>query len=275
MYLVSGATGNAGREVVRALLDQGAAVRALVRSADTPLPDGVERAVGDLDRPESVRPWLDGVDGIFGLPGYSGTATILAEADRAGVRRLVQLSGVSAGSGDRSNAITRYMIDSEDLARTCGLSWTIVRPSMFASNALSWRDQLRQGDVVTAAFGAVATAVIDPADIGAVVAAALTDDRHAGRTYRISGPEATRPADRVAVLGEVLGRDLRFVAQPDDVARREMAATMPKPYVDAFFDFYVDGSLDESPVLPTVAEITGRQPHSFRDWAVRNAGRFG
>ncbi|WP_246106676.1 hypothetical protein [Pseudonocardia kunmingensis] len=117
-------------------------------------------------------------------------------------------------------------------------------------------------------------AMIDPADIAAVAATALVADGHEGRVYALSGPESLLPADRVRVLGEVLGRDLRFEAQSDDEAWTEMTARMPEPYVRAFFDFYVDGALDESPVLPTVEEVTGRPPRTFADWARAHADAF-
>jgi hypothetical protein len=53
-----------------------------------------------------------------------------------------------------------------------------------------------------------------------------------------------------------------------------MSETMPAKYVDAFMSFFADGTLDESEVIPTVAEITGRQPRSFEQWAVANARAF-
>ena len=71
-----------------------------------------------------------------------------------------------------------------------------------------------------------------------------------------------------------LGRDLQFEAQPDDEARAEMSANTPAQYVDAFFDFYVAGSLDESAVLPTVQEVTGRAPRTFEEWTREHAGEF-
>ena len=117
-------------------------------------------------------------------------------------------------------------------------------------------------------------ATIDPADIGAVAATALVTGDHDGRSYRLSGPESLLPADRVAVLARVLGRELRFEAQSDDEAHAEMSAAMPAEYVDAFFSFFVDGTLDESEVLPTVESVLGRGPRSFEAWARANAGRF-
>ncbi|GAA5139617.1 NAD(P)H-binding protein [Pseudonocardia adelaidensis] len=273
MILVSGATGNVGRELVRTLVDREVPVRALTRR-DGGRIEGAQRVVGDLDHPAGLRPALEGVSGLFLLPGYQDMPGVLAAARDAGVSRVVQLSGGSAGSGDTGNAISAYMIRTEEAVRACGIPWTLLRPYGFMTNALEWAPQLRSGDVVRAPFGGVRVAVIDPADIAAVAATALVEDGHAGRVYALSGPESLLPADRVRVLGEVLGRDLRFEAQPDDEAWAEMTARMPEAYVRAFFDFYVDGSLDESRVLPTVRDVTGRPPRTFADWARAHADAF-
>jgi uncharacterized protein YbjT (DUF2867 family) len=155
-----------------------------------------------------------------------------------------------------------------------GLAWTILRPAMFMTNALPWAAQLQDTDVVRAPFGHVRSAVTDPADIAAVAALALTSPGHEERVYELSGPQALTPGERVAVLGRATGRPLRFEAQSDAEARAEMSATTPAPYVDAFFDFYARGSLDESPVLPTVRELTGRPPRTFAQWAAAHAGAF-
>ncbi|GAA0931450.1 NAD(P)H-binding protein [Pseudonocardia zijingensis] len=273
MILVSGATGNVGRELARALVERDVPVRALARSPGGPI-EGAARVVGDLDHPDTLQPALEGVSGLFLLPGYRDMPGVLAAARAAGVSRVVQLSGGSAGSGDTGNAISAYMIRTEEAVRSAGIPWTLLRPCGFMTNALEWAPQLQAGDVVRAPFGGVRVAVIDPADIAAVAAAALVEHGHAGRIHALSGPEALLPADRVRVLGEVLGRDLRFEAQSDEEAWADMTARMPEPYVRAFFDFYVDGSLDESTVLPTVQEITGRAPRTFPDWARAHADAF-
>jgi uncharacterized protein YbjT (DUF2867 family) len=275
MMLVTGAAGNVGGELVRALANAGVPVRALVRSAGQGrFPAGAEAVSGDLNDPASLRPALYGTDGVFLLPGYADMPGVLAEARRAGVHRVVQLSGMSAGSGDMSNAVTAYMASSEQAARESGLAWTILRPAMFMSNTFQWMPQLRAGDVVHAPFGHVRAAVTDPADIATVAALALTMPGHEARVYELSGPQPLTVADRVAALGRALGRDLRFEAQTDEDARIEMSATMPARYVDAFFDFYARGTLDESKVLPTVQELTGRPPRTFSQWAAAHAEAF-
>jgi uncharacterized protein YbjT (DUF2867 family) len=275
VILVTGATGNAGGAVIRALVSSGERVRALVRDSDPgALPAGVEPVVGDLNVPETLAPHLDGVSAAFLLSGYEGLEETLANMRRAGVERVVLLSSSSAPSGDETNAVARYHIRSERAVRQSGLGWTFLQPNTFMTNTFQWLPQMRAGDVIRVPFADVRVATIDPDDIGAVAALALTSAQHEGRAYRLSGPESLSPADRVAILGDVLGRDLRFEAQTNDEAKAEMRAAMPAEYVDAFFRFFVDGELDESAVLPTVEELTGRPPRSFAAWARAHADAF-
>jgi uncharacterized protein YbjT (DUF2867 family) len=275
MILVTGATGNVGSELVQALARAGERVRALIRKPDgVALPAGVETVSGDLNRPESLTDALNGARAAFLLPGYADMAGLVAEARRAGVERVVLLSGGSAGSGEMGNAISRYMILSETAVRESRLAWTILRPSAFMSNALRWVPQLRSGQVVRVPFAGVRTASIDPYDLAAVAARALVTDGYRGQILQPTGPEPLLPADQVAVLATVLGRDLRCEGMTEAEARAELTASMPVEYVDAFFDFYVEGTLDESVVRPTVQDVTGRAPRTFEQWATAHADAF-
>ena len=276
MILVTGATGNAGGAVVRALVRTGEEVRALVRpSSQRPVfGEGVEVVTGDLNEPETLRPLLGGVEAVFLLSGYDGFEETLAELSRAGVERVVLLSSSAAPGGDLSNAVARYHILSEQAVRGSALAWTFLQPNSFMTNTLRWVSQLREGDVVRAPFAGVRVATIHPDDVGAVAAAALTSDAHHGRAYRLSGPESLLPADCLGTLARVLGRELRFRGQSDEEARAEMSEEMPPEYVEAFFKFFADGDLDESEVLSTVQEVTGTPPRTFEAWAREHAEAF-
>ena len=205
VILVTGATGNVGAEVLRALTRAGESVRALVRDASKgDLPAEVEVVEGDLDEPgrslEGARRRARRVPAA-GLQGHAG---VLAAIRGAGVERVVLLSGTSAASGDTSNAVTAYMMRSEAAVRDSGVPWTILRAYALMSNTLRWTEQLQQGDAVSEPFADVPVAMVDPFDIGEVAARALTSDAHEGRTYIVSGGEAIVPADRVRILGKVL-----------------------------------------------------------------------
>jgi uncharacterized protein YbjT (DUF2867 family) len=273
MILVTGATGNVGGEVVQALARAEEPVRALVRRPTPHL--SAEQVVGDLDHPDSLAPALDGVRGVFLLPGYRDMPGLLTRMRQAGVERVVLLSSLATIATDTRNVLSEYMIRSESAVQESGLAWTFLRPNAFMSNALRWLPQLRAGDTVRDAFGTVPVASVDPYDIAAVAVRALLDPGHAERVYPLSGPEALLPAERLAVLAEVLERDLRFHALSDEEGRADMAAAgVPEPYIQAFFSFYGDGTLDESQVYPTVEKVTGTPPRTFRQWAVSHRSSF-
>ena len=142
------------------------------------------------------------------------------------------------------------------------------------SNVTRWKDQLGAGEVIGAPFGDVAAAMIAPADVAAVLAAALTEAGHAGRTDRVSGPEALTPADQLATVAEVLERKLRFEAISGDEARATLPTQVGQAYADAQFDIFRDHPQYESELQPTVEQVLGRQPRRLRGWLERNRARL-
>jgi len=260
--LVMGATGNVGGAIVDALRKRGSGVRAVSRQEHS-WPSGVEGFVADPNDPEGLVPAAAGVDGVFLMSGYAAEPALLAALSDA---HIVLLSASSAPLGGSGNAMAVYHLKSEQAVQSSGLPWTILRPCSFQSNVLRWRDQLDAGDVVRAPFGDTPTALIDPADIAEVAAAALTEPGHAGHTYRLSGPESLTPGDQVARLAEALNRPLTFEAIPDDEARRQL----PPEYVEAMFEIFRDHPELESEVQPTVEQLLGRSPARLEDWLNRH-----
>ena len=275
MILVTGATGNVGREVAAALAGRGEDVRAVVRDrARAKLPAGVELVYGNLELPESLTPALDGVRAVFLLGGWGDMPELLRRIERARVEHVVLLTSRCVVGGRPDNPVTRMWLDSEVAVRDSGVAWTILRPSGYHSNALRWLPQLRQGDVVRAPWADVAIAAIDPADIAVVAATVLTEPGHAGAAHSLSGPEPLTPRDQIETLAAVLARPLRYEPLSDEHARVQMAADTPAPYIDAFFRFYSHGEFDDSPVLDTVRQLTGRPPRRFEQWARAHADAF-
>ncbi|WP_433019154.1 NAD(P)H-binding protein [Kribbella sp. CA-294648] len=271
--LVTGATGNAGGAVVRALAAKGVPAKALVRKA-VELPDGVEAVVGDLNQPSTFVDALPGVSGIFLLSGYERMEELLASAVRAGVRRAVLLSSSSVVGTDTRNAIAQYHGAAEAAVRESGLEWTFLRPNAFMSNTLRWLDQLAAGDVVRLQFPEVPISTIHPDDIADVAVAALTEDGHAGVAYRLSGPVALRPAEQLAIVSEAIGRPLRAYELSAEETHDELFASMPAKYAEAIEAFYRDGIIDETTVTDAVEKVTGHPPRTLQQWARENASLF-
>jgi uncharacterized protein YbjT (DUF2867 family) len=275
MILVAGAAGNIGSEVVHALLAGGHQVRGLTRATpDGRVPAGAEQVVGDLNDRATLQPAFDGIEAAFLMSGYPDVPGVLADMRTAGVQRVVLLSTGAVVGGDLDNEIVRFNVVSEAAVRDSGLAWTVLRPSGFMSNTLQWITQLRAGDVVREPFADVAIAAIDPRDIAAVAALALTAEGHDRCSYRLTGPRSLLPADRARILGEVLGRTITVLAEGDDAARTRMSAAMPESLVDAFFQFFRRGGYDDSRVDDTAPRLLGRPRHTFHDWASAHADSF-
>lgn len=275
MILVTGATGNVGRELTRQLLASGERVRLLTRSPGAATaPAGAEVVGGDLSRPAALGPALVGVRRLF-LNVPPGAAQGVLDVARAhGVRRVVVLSSGNAGLPREWDAIGRMHAATERAAAASGLEWTALRPGAFASNALAWAPGIRAESVVRQAYPLAARATIHPADIAAVAVATLLGDGHAGQAYELSGPESLTFADEVAALGAVIGRPVRLEPLTPDQARARMVQVMPEAIADTLLRLWAEIDGATAPVLDTAERLTGSAPRTFAEWAKEHADTF-
>jgi uncharacterized protein YbjT (DUF2867 family) len=271
MILVTGATGNVGHHVVTQLVEAGEKVRAVARNPERGrFPESVEVVRADLSDASTLPAALAGVDRVFlyGVPG--GTGEFLAVAND--VDRVVLLSS-SSTLDDEPNAIGQAHLDYEREVADSGLQWTFIRPGGFMTNDLAWAPGVKAG-VVRAPYGGAVSATIDERDIAAVAVRSLLDDGHAGQKYELTGPEALSVADRVRILGEVLGRAVRFEEQDPAEARAQMLASMPEAIVDSLLPVFAALVGATPPILPTVEQVTGRPPTTYANWVAEHAADF-
>ncbi|QEV43661.1 NAD-dependent epimerase/dehydratase family protein [Streptomyces nodosus] len=279
--LVTGATGRIGRGVIDQLVGAGVPVRALTRRAEAAatLPAGVEVVTGDLTVPASLDEALRGTSAVF-LLWTVPPATAAAVVDRlaAHTRRVVFLSSPHRTPHpffQQPNPMAVLHAEIERLIAATGLESTIVRPGMFASNAsVWWAPAIRAGDVVRWPYGAAETAPVDDRDIAAVAARTLYQDGHAGRDYVLTGPESLRQAAQVDIIGNVLGRPIRFKELSPDEFRSETEGKAPRPAVDMLLTAW--GATMGRPAFITsaVSDILGVPPRSFPRWVADHAGAF-
>ncbi|CAL9422821.1 NAD(P)H-binding protein [Streptomyces sp. R1] len=278
MIVVTGATGNIGRPLTRALAEAGEQVTAVSRHP-AQVPHGARHVVADLAEPAGLRPVLAGAKSLFLLLSGDLHATganpadLVGEAVESGVRRIVLLS--TLGVVTRPFGTTRIAMRAlEDRVRESGLEWTVLRPGGFASNALWWAGSVRTRRVVAAPFGDVGVPVIDPADIAAVAAACLLEDRHDGAAYELTGPEVITPRGQTEAIAAALGTPVAFREQTREEARAAMARSMPAELADDTLDILGSPSPAELRVSPDVERVLGRAPRPFAHWAARNVAAF-
>ncbi|WP_261808957.1 NAD(P)H-binding protein [Nonomuraea sp. C10] len=258
--LVTAATGTVGRHVTARLAEDGAEVRALSRTP-AGFPPGVQPLRGDLSAPGSLAPAVDGVDAVFLIWPFAsvdGLEAVLAlMAGHA--RKLVYLSSATVREHERR---------AEGLIERSGLEWTVLRPHAFAANASRWAGQIRAGDVVREPYGRAAMSLVHEQDIAAVAVAALLQEGHEDAVHELTGPESLTQADQVRVIGEAVGRPVRWEEAPPEEARQRMLARgWPPEVADDVLRAQAAMTAGPAPVTTTVEKVTGTPARTFRSWA--------
>lgn len=279
--LVTGATGNVGREVVARLLRGAVGVRALVRDpgAAGRLPEGVEAVGGDLSEPGTLEGALDGISTVFLVWPFLTTegAPAVMETVARRARRVVYLSssGVDGDAERQTDPINQLHADMERLVRGAGPEWTVLRSDTLASNARGWAEQIRTTHMVRGPAIA-ATAVVHERDVAAVAALVLAEygPAHTGATHVLTGPRILSRADQVRTIGEVTGHPARFEEVSLRAARERMLADgRPPALVEALLSTAATRPASDL-VTSTVEDITGAPARTFRSWAEENADAF-
>jgi uncharacterized protein YbjT (DUF2867 family) len=279
MYLITGATGNVGSQVVGQLLEKGQNVRVFTRDAGkvARLSDRVEVAIGDFTQPETFAKAVAGVEGVFIMNGVLDGGLfrrIIAAAKAEGNPRMVFLSTLFADSPD--SPIGQFHKDKEDVIRASGLTAKFVRAGSFMTNAYQWLGTIKGEGVVYNSMGVGKVAPIAPEDIAAVAVHALMDPSASPEVFEVTGEELLSLPEQVSILAQAVGKPIRSVDVTTEAAAQGMVrAGFPAPVAAAVaksFEAIRDGRM--ATVKDTVRKITGRAPRTFQSWAKEHAPRF-
>jgi uncharacterized protein YbjT (DUF2867 family) len=279
--LVTGATGRVGRAVVDELVAAGVPVRALVRRSETApaLPSEVDVVLGDLTVPESLDPALQGVGAVL-LVWTAPPEPAAAVVQHLVVHgpRVVFLSAPHRTPHpffQQPNPMATLFAEIERLLADAGLDRTIVRPGMFASNALFWwAPAIRADGVVRWPYAAAETAPVDDRDVAAVAARTLVEDSHAGGDYVLTGPEPLSQAEQVRIIGDVLGRSIVFEELSPEEFRRQAEGSWPPAALDMLLAAWAATMGRPAFITSTVSELLGRPARTFRQWVADHATAF-
>jgi uncharacterized protein YbjT (DUF2867 family) len=279
MYLVTGATGNVGSEVVSQLLAKGQKVRVFTRDAAklASWVDQVEVAIGDFTAPETFARAVSGVEGVFLMNGPldGGIFRQLIAATKAqGSPRVVFLSTIFAGFPD--SAIGQLHKEKEDVIRASGLPGRFVRAGAFMTNSYQWLDTIKAEGVVYNAMGAGKVAPVAAEDIAAVAVHALTRADLPSEVFEVTGGELLTIPEQVDILAKAANRPIRSVDVPTENAVQGLIRIGTPPPVAAAvgksFEAIRDGRM--AMVEDTVKQVTGKQPRTFQSWAKEHAFKF-
>ena len=284
--LVTGATGTVSSALLGALKGTPSLrLRALVRDpakAEGLKKDGVEIANGDLEEPDTLAEAFDGVDILWLLTPASalepsmGSNAVLA-AKRAKVKHIVRNSAIKAGH-DAPNRNGRLHALVEEAVKASGIPWTILRPHYYMQNLLSSASSVASDSALYMNMGKGRVGTIDGRDVGVFAAKVIEHpDRHVGKIYNPTGPESIDMAAAAETLSRVLGKQVNYVALPQDAAQQVMLGLgLSRWFVGNVVDYgrvYSDGWGDFT--TSDFKDITGQEARTFKQFATDFAPAFG
>ncbi|RKF50730.1 NmrA/HSCARG family protein [Paraburkholderia fungorum] len=286
--LVTGSTGVIGKQVLDHLNGSGVEVRALTRSPEkAQFPAGVTAVKGDLSDIDAVRRAMNGVSTVFLLaPNAADELTqalqSLSVAREAGVKGIVYLSVFKGAEYvDVPHFTGKHTV--ERMIEHTGLPATVLRPAYFIQNDVRQKDPLLTHGVYGMPIGNKGISMVDVRDIGEAAARELLRRERAAsplprETYELVGPDALTSDTIAAIWAEALGRPVRYGGDDLDTLEQRLKAVAPGWLA---YDmrlmmrrYQLDGAVASHAEVERLAALLGRQPRSYRDFAVATAAAW-
>ncbi len=274
MILVTGVTGNVGKEVINQLIEKGQPVKAAARNLTKAAAAGLretEIVLFDYDRPETFESALVGVGRLFIIPPpvnprqHELIIPLIDMAVQTGVKHIVNLSTMSADNNE-----TLPLRIAEKYIENSGIAYTLLRPNFFMQNCNGFMLEgiKAQGGIYLPADGAK-TSFIDIRDIATVSVAALTTENHLNKVYTLTGGKALDHYEMAKILSDVTGKDIQYFPMSDEDTRGALkSAGWTDESIEMFIDLYRSVKQgDTEYVSPDVANILGREPITFEQYA--------
>lgn len=280
MILITGASGNVGKEVLKQIVASGAKVRAAFQTVGkaAAAPSGVEIITMDYNEPSTIQAALKGVERVFlvgpptpNLPALERKA--IDEIKQSGARHVVKLSAM----GGRGTTFPRQHADSEDYIKSSGVAYTFLRPNGFMQNFVTYYGAtINSQNASYGSQGDGQVSHIDLRDVAAAAVKALTEDGHQGKAYTLTGPEGLSNARVAEILSDDTGREIKYVDLPAEQFKQALVgAGLPEWSANALNDlqqFYRAG--EASAVTRDVEQLLRRKPTSFEQFSRDYAQAF-
>lgn len=222
----------------------------------------------------AIRRALHGVEQVLLYAAHDGIEPFVDAARRSDVQHIVLISSAAAGYPDaernpvgRGHLAAERVLQRSSDASPGGLSWTFLRPGMFASNTLFWRSSILESGTVRIAYPEAQVNPIHEADIADVAVAAFTDPAvHHQKAYPLGGPESISQRDQVRLIGAAIGADLTI----EELSHEQAAEFWPAPVLQML----AENGGTPVPAGPTSEQITGKPARTFAQWAIDHAADF-
>jgi uncharacterized protein YbjT (DUF2867 family) len=275
--LVSGATGNVGKEVYLLLVQANQPViaagrdinkihqifgkTALSRSLDFKNPQTFASAFSGITKFFLVRP-----PDIANVKKYIAPAILAAK--QAGVKQVVFLSLIGV---EKNKVVPHHKI--EQLIIDSGISWTFLRAGFFMQNlSTTHRQEIKKEAEIFLPAGKAKTAFIDVRDIAALAAKALTEEGHVGKAYNLTGNQALDYFEVAEIMTKILGKEITY-RNPNPLnfvwTTWQKIGNLPYAFIVTILYLTTRFGL-AAKVYPDTEQLLGRPPISLQQFVQDN-----
>ncbi len=277
-YLITGASGTVGSQVIQSLLDKGQEVRAASRHPErskSKFGDKIESIAFDFEDQGTFKKATEGVAGVFvlGPPLYPDLFSLLAPfvnyVMHHGPARVVYLSAY----GMDSMPEMPFHAQMEEKLKQSKLDWRVIRPGFFMQNFGNYeRENIEQRKIVFVPAGEGKTAFISVRDIGASIATLLTEDEYSLQVLELTGNELMSYFDVAKLLSEIKG-ELIVYPNPDELTYRKVLKDSGVPdfiadYMLPVYGLIKNGKVTE--IKDNTEKLTGKQPEGLKEVLIRD-----
>jgi uncharacterized protein YbjT (DUF2867 family) len=275
--LVTGGRGHVGRSVAQQLLAAGEKVR--VGSSDpakTSFDGSAEVVEVDLARPKTLARALDGVSKVFLYAKPESVGAQVEIMQEAGIEHVTFLSTRSLTFLDAdTNPIAGLHVQVERALGQSSLPWTFLRPGTFATNTLQWATSVRTESVVRAPYPESYSAPVHEEDIAEVAVLTLMQpERHVGAAYVMSGPKPLTQREQADLIGEAIGRPVRFHELQPDEYRETLNRWGEGKVTDQLLRYLKTWNKRPVPVVDQRRQLLGNPGRSYAQWVLDHADDF-
>lgn len=240
--LIFGGTGMIGSEIIRQLVAKNIPVSTAVRDitkAEKLLPKEVKLVKADFNDPASLSQAVTSThaEKIF-LYGEGTTPADLAAYKQSGVKHIVFISTNFIGMETPPMFLQKNVGEKEEAIKAAGFTYTMLRAESFMSNIFRWKYSIAHQGHVKVAHPDAPIPAIAIEDIASVAVEALTTHHLDNQTVVIAGPQALSTRQQVAIIGQVLGKNIQLIELTEDQYRSEFKTYLPEPLINDIFIYY-------------------------------------